>query len=121
MCEYGVHPGNFTEPFEIVSADAAPPSAALYIEKDIDVLSAFHRNCKKDERDWAIVPHFRIATCTYVSAEGCRAYDTAQQPVDGKRSFLHGSLKPVTDCVLHVVGIRTTMALEVNHTLIPNH
>ena len=65
-----MHAGNFTEPFDIVSASAAPPSTALYIEKDVDVLSAFHRNCKKEGRDWAIVPHFGISSCTYMSAEG---------------------------------------------------
>ena len=47
---------------------------ALFIEKDVDLLSAFHRDCKKEGRGWAIQPAFRISQCTYVSAEGCREY-----------------------------------------------
>jgi hypothetical protein len=71
----GPHAGsNYSEPFSVVSAKDAPPAMALFIEKDVDLLSAFHRDCKKEGQGWAIQPAFRISQCTYVSAEGCREY-----------------------------------------------
>ena len=65
---------NFSEPFTVVSAADAPPAMALFIEKDVDLLSAFHRDCKRG--DWAIQPDFAIESCTYTSTEGCREYRT---------------------------------------------
>lgn len=88
----------------------APPTYVLYVENDVDLLSAFHRDCKKGD-EWAIQPHFRIGSCTYSSAEGCREYRTSRVH-DGPPPYLHGSFKPLKDCTLHVVGLRQTMRLE---------
>ena len=122
---------NYSEPFAIVAAADAPPAFALLIERDVDLLSAYHRDCKK-EKGWAIVPHFKIDSCVYSSVEGCRSYRTQRQgygapsrwnnwgqwqpmttAADGSpMGVLHGWGKPVTDCTLHVVGVRATMQLE---------
>lgn len=88
----------------------APPSYVLYVENDVDLLSAFHRDCKKGD-DWAIEPHFRIGSCVYSSAEGCRQYRTSREHL-GAPPYLHGSFKPLKDCTLHVVGLRQTLRLE---------
>jgi hypothetical protein len=104
---------NYSEPFWIVPPDMAPPVWHLHIEKDVDLLSAFHRNCKQENKDWAVVPHFRIDSCVYTSAEGCRSYRTFRHRDElDMPPYLHGSFKPVKDCVLRVVGVRSTMALE---------
>lgn len=76
----------------------------------MDLLSAFHRDCKKGD-EWAIQPHFRIGSCTYSSAEGCRQYRTSRVH-DGPPPYLHGSFLPLKDCTLHVVGLRQTLRLE---------
>ena len=76
----------------------------------MDLLSAFHRDCKKGD-EWAIQPHFRISSCVYSSAEGCRQYRTSRRH-DGPPPYLHGSFKPLKDCTLHVVGLRQTLQLE---------
>ena len=65
---------NFSDPFTVLGPADAPPAMALYIENDVDLLSAFHRDCKRG--DWAIQPDFAIEACTYTSAEGCRQYRT---------------------------------------------
>jgi hypothetical protein len=85
---------------------------ALFIEKDVDLLSAFHRNCMTEP--WAIQPGFHIESCTFVSAEGCRAYRTYREPdpATNPPPYLHGNFLPLTDCTLHVVGVRATMSLE---------
>ena len=75
----------------------------------MDLLSAFHRDCKKG--DWAVAPSFRIQSCVFSSAEGCRQYRTSRQHT-GPPPYLHGSFLPVKDCTLHVVGLRQTLRLE---------
>lgn len=122
---------NYSEPFAIVAEADAPPAFGLYVERDVDLLSAYHRDCKKG-RPWAIVDHFKIDSCVFSSVEGCRSYRTARlghgapsrwnnwgewQPMtsgaDGSQlGVLHGWGKPVMDCTLHVVGVRATMQLE---------
>ena len=87
----------------------APATYLLYVENDVDLLSAFHRDCKKG--GWAVAPSFRIESCVFSSAEGCRQYRTSRQHA-GPPPYLHGSFLPVKDCTLHVVGLRQTMRLE---------
>lgn len=109
----GQAPSNYTGLFSIVPASQAPLDYMLYVENDVDLLSAFHRDCKKD-KDWALQPHFKISTCVYSSAEGCRSYRTSRksETLDGPPPWRHGSFKPLTDCTLHIVGLRQTMRLE---------
>lgn len=103
-------PSNYSSFFSVVDVADAPPTYVLYVENDVDLLSAFHRDCKKGD-EWAIQPHFRIGSCTYSSAEGCRQYRTSRVH-DGPPPYLHGSFLPLKDCTLHVVGLRQTMQLE---------
>lgn len=103
-------PSNYSSFFSVIDVADAPPTYVLYVENDVDLLSAFHRDCKKGD-DWAIQPHFRIGSCTYSSAEGCRQYRTSRVH-DGPPPYLHGSFLPLKDCTLHVVGLRQTMQLE---------
>jgi len=103
-------PSNYTSFFSVIDVADAPPTYLLYVENDVDLLSAFHRDCKKGD-EWAIQPHFRIGSCTYSSAEGCRQYRTSRVH-DGPPPYLHGSFLPLKDCTLHVVGLRQTLRLE---------
>ena len=41
-------PSNYSSFFSVVNAADAPPSYHLYVENDVDLLSAFHRDCKKN-------------------------------------------------------------------------
>ena len=122
---------NYSEPFAVVAEEDAPPAFGLYIERDVDLLSAYHRDCKKGQ-PWAIVPHFFIDSCVFSSVEGCRSYRTARAGsgtpsrwnnwggshamatgASGQAlGVLHGWGKPVTDCTLHIIGVRATMQLE---------
>ena len=122
---------NYSDPFTVVAELDAPPAFGLYIERDVDLLSAYHRDCK-GEQGWAVVPHFKVESCVFSSAEGCRSYRTARvghgppsrwnnwgewndiaTNSDGTPlGVLHGWGKPVTDCTLHIVGVRATMQLE---------
>jgi hypothetical protein len=110
---------NYSEPFSILAEAEAPPAFALYIERDVDLLSAYHRDCKKAST-WAIVEHFKIDGCSFSSVEGCRSYRTGRGPNGNQMTYiggvpqgiLHGAFKPVVDCVLHVIGVRATMQLE---------
>ena len=110
---------NYSEPFSILAAADAPPAFALYIERDVDLLSAYHRDCKKAS-PWAIVDHFKIDSCTFSSGEGCRSYRTGRGQNGNQMTYvggapqgiLHGAFKPVVDCTLHVIGVRATMQLE---------
>jgi hypothetical protein len=103
-------PSNYSSVFAIVEEKDAPPTYLLYVENDVDLLSAFHRDCKKDS-EWAIAPHFKIESCVYSSEEGCRQYRTSRRH-EGPPPWLHGSFLPLLDCTLHVVGLRQTMRLE---------
>ncbi|CAK9041028.1 unnamed protein product [Durusdinium trenchii] len=103
-------PSNYSSFFSVVNQVDAPPTYLLYVENDVDLLSAFHRDCKKGD-EWAIQPHFRISSCVYSSAEGCRQYRTSRSH-DGPPPYLHGSGLPLKDCTLHVVGLRQTLRLE---------
>eukprot|EP00930_Biecheleria_cincta_P036104 TRINITY_DN24783_c0_g1_i1.p1 TRINITY_DN24783_c0_g1~~TRINITY_DN24783_c0_g1_i1.p1 ORF type:complete len:2581 (+),score=311.66 TRINITY_DN24783_c0_g1_i1:162-7904(+) len=106
-------PSNFSAYFTIVQERDAPSSYLLFVENDVDLLSAFHRDCKKGS-SWAIQPDFAIESCVYSSAEGCRQYRTSRkmQSRDGPPPWRHGSFQPITDCTLHVMGLRQTMRLE---------
>jgi len=106
-------PSNYSGLFTILAPEDAPVSYLLYVANDVDLLSAFHRNCKGD-KDYAIKSDFKINSCVYSSAEGCRTYRTSVKRIaaDGPPPWVHGSFKPLTDCTLHVLGIRQTMALE---------
>mmetsp|Transcript_134092 Transcript_134092/g.428462 ORF Transcript_134092/g.428462 Transcript_134092/m.428462 type:complete len:2501 (-) Transcript_134092:185-7687(-) len=108
-----VAPSNYSAFFSILSPEHASLDYVLYVETDVDLLSAFHRDCKKN-KDWALVPSFKINSCVYSSAEGCRTYRTLRKSpsADGPPPWLHGSFKPLTDCTLHVIGVRQTLRLE---------
>jgi len=100
---------NTSEAFWIIPRERAPLSYALFVQQDVDVLSAFHRDCSQPGQNWAVVPHFQISGCTFSSAEGCRSYRTHRTT---QRPVAHGNFKPVVDCVLKVVGVRSTLRLE---------
>ncbi|CAE7947537.1 TNXB [Symbiodinium sp. KB8] len=102
-------PSNYSALFSVIAEADAPATYLLYVENDVDLLSAFHRDCKKG--DWAVAPSFRIQSCVFSSAEGCRQYRTSRQHT-GPPPYLHGSFLPVKDCTLHVVGLRQTLRLE---------
>jgi len=102
-------PSNYSALFSVIAEADAPATYLLYVENDVDLLSAFHRDCKKG--DWAVAPSFRIQSCVFSSAEGCRQYRTSRQHT-GPPPYLHGSFLPVKDCTLHVVGLRQTLSLE---------
>ncbi|CAJ1378463.1 unnamed protein product [Effrenium voratum] len=105
-------PSNYSALFSVIDVADAPPTYLLYVENDVDLLSAFHRDCRKGDA-WAIEPHFQIASCVYSSAEGCRQYRTTwSHQKDSPAPYLHGAGLPVKDCTLHVVGVRQTLQLE---------
>lgn len=110
---YQARPSNYSAYFSVLRPEQAPVDYILYVENDVDLLSAFHRDCKQD-KEWALQPSFKIDSCVYSSAEGCRSYRTWRRrpEVDGPPPWLHGSFNPIDDCTLHVIGVRQTMRIE---------